>query len=212
MCATHAGRLVVTSYGSAAGELAACVSAVGLADSSQLTKLLLDGPGLGKLTSRLTGAALAPSGAVDACGAWWCATAPGRTVVLCQPERGEQLRAILAREAPRHPGITMTDHTADWAALAVVGRRARDLLARFGVYGPSGDPRSAAPVVRHRHGAVTATWLLQSDHMAWAVLPLADAPALWRALERAGRPLALCAVGREAISRYALISRAGTPR
>lgn len=206
VCASHDGHVVVTSYGSAAGELAACVRAVGLADCSQLTKLRLDGPpaALRELASQLTGAELAPGGAVDAGGIWWCAEASGRMTVLCEPAREARLRAALAREAPRRPGITVTDHTADWATLAVVGRRARDLLAAFGVYGPSGDPRTVAPVRVH----AAAVWLLQADDTAWAVVPRTDAPALWRALERAGQPLALCAVGHEAISRYALIRRA----
>ncbi len=214
MRAARAGHAVVTSYGSAAGELAACVSAVGLADFSQLTTLLLEGPpaALRTLSSRLTGVELAPGGTVDAGGTWWCAPAPDRMIVLCDPTGEGQLRAGLAREARLRPGITVTDHTSDWATLAVVGRRTRDLLAWFGVYGPSGDPRAVAPVHPHRCGAVTAVWLLQSDDMAWAVLPRADAPELWRALERTGRPLALCAVGHEAIARYALIRRAGTPR
>ena len=144
-------------------------------------------------------------------GAWWCAETPERTIVLCEPQCRARLRAVLAREQPRQPSIAVTDRTADWATLAVVGRRARDLLAGLGVYGPSGDPRAVPPVRRHRCGEVAVTWLLQSDDSAWAVLPRANAPALWRALERAGRPLALCAVGQEAISRYALIRRAAAP-
>ncbi|HZE05932.1 MAG TPA: hypothetical protein VE127_11945, partial [Solirubrobacteraceae bacterium] len=54
--ATRHGRPVVVSHGSAAGELAACVSAVGLADRSQLTKLAVDGPAplMRALTRRLT--------------------------------------------------------------------------------------------------------------------------------------------------------------
>jgi glycine cleavage system aminomethyltransferase T len=212
--ATHAGHVVVTSYGSAAGELAACMTAVGLADWSQLTKLILDGPpaALRALTSRLADAELAPGGTVSAGGAWWCAETATRTIVLCEPQRATRLRAALAREAPRQPSITVTDRTAGWATLAVVGRRAGDLLACLGVYGPSGDPRAVPPVRDHRCGGVTATWLLQSDDIAWAVLPRTDAPALWRAIERAGRPLALCAVGQEAVSRYALTRRAVTPR
>jgi glycine cleavage system aminomethyltransferase T len=211
--ATRDGHVVVTSYGCPAGELAACVTGVGLADRSELTKVLVDGPpaAVRELTSRLTDAELAPGGAVRAGGAWWCAAGAERAIVLCEPEYGARLRAALVRERPRQPSITVTDHTGDWATLAVVGRRVRDLLAALGVYGPSGDPRAVSPVRGHRCGAVAAVWLLQSDDTAWAVLPRADAPALWRTLERAGRPLALCAVGQEAISRYALIRRAAAP-
>ncbi len=212
--AIHDGHAVVTSYGCAAGELAACVTAVGLADWSQLTKLVLDGPPapVRELAATLTGAELAPGGAVRAGGSWWCAEAAGRTIVLCEPRLESRLWAALAGQALRRPGITVTDHSADWATLAVVGRRAWDLLAGLGVYGPSGDPRDVPPVRRHRCAEVTATWLLQSDDTAWAVLPRADAPSLWRALEHAGRSLALCAVGQEAISRYALLRRGAATR
>ena len=209
MCVTHHGHPVVTSYGSAAGELAACVTAVGLADRSQLTKLALIGspPALRELTIGLTGTELAPGGAVRSGGAWWCAETPSRTIVLCDPRWATRLRAALAQEAPRRPDIGVTDHTADWATLAVVGRRAGELLAGLGVYGSSGDPRAVPPVRRLRCGAVTVTWLLVSDEMAWAVLPRTDGPALWQTLERAGQPLSLCAVGQEAVSRYGLIRR-----
>ena len=58
-------RAVVAHYGSAAGELAACVSAVGLADRSDLAILQLDGPApqLRHLSQRLAGSELAPGGA-----------------------------------------------------------------------------------------------------------------------------------------------------
>ncbi len=212
--ATHDGHVVVTSYGCPAGELAACVTAVGLADWSQLTKLALDGPpaAVRELASALTGAELAPGGAVRAGGTWWCAEPAGRTMVLGEPGFETRLWAALAGQALRQPSITVSDRSAEWATLAVVGRRARDLLAGLGVYGPSGNPRDVPPVRRHRCAEITATWLLQSDDTAWAVLPRTDAPSLWRALERAGRPLALCAVGHEAVSRYALIRRSAGPR
>jgi glycine cleavage system aminomethyltransferase T len=207
---TQDGHPVVTSYGSAAGELAACVTAVGLADWSQLTKLALDGSPapVRELTAGLTGTELAPGGMVRSGGAWWCAEAPGRTIVLCEPRWATRLQAALAHEAPRRPDIRVTDHTTDWATLAVVGRRTRGLLAGLGVYGPSGDPRAVPPVHLRQCGAVTATWLLVSDELAWAVLPRADAPVLWQTLERAGQPLSLCAVGQQAVTRYALVRRA----
>ncbi len=60
------GVPVAVSYGSAAGELAACVSRAGIADSSQLTKLELSGPpaAIAELVRRATGGALAPGGIV----------------------------------------------------------------------------------------------------------------------------------------------------
>ena len=207
--APRGGQTVVTSYGSAAGELAACVTAVGLADRSQLTKLGLDGPAadVRELTLRLTGSELAPAGLVSTGAAWWCAESAGRTLVLCEPGYGTHVRSAIAAQAARQPRVTVTDGTAAWATLAVVGRRARHLLSALGVYGPSGDPRDMPPVTRHRYDGGAATWVLHTDDEAWAVLPRAEAPALWRAIERAGQPFSLCAVGQDAIARYGLIRR-----
>jgi glycine cleavage system aminomethyltransferase T len=208
------GHTVVTGYGSAAGELAACVSAVGLADCSQLTKLLLEGPAtqMHELTFRLTGNWLAPGGAVSTAAAWWCSESAGRTFVLCEPRCDNRVRAAIAAQAARRPRVTVTDHTTGWATLAVVGRRACDVLARLGLYGDTGDPRQVPPVTRHCCDGATATWLLQSDDVAWAVLPQADAPALWRAIERAGQPSGLCAVGQDALARYELMRRSALRR
>jgi glycine cleavage system aminomethyltransferase T len=212
--ATRHGYAVVTSYGSAAGELAACVTAVGLADCSQLTKLLLDGPPaqVRELTCRLAGAELAPGGAVSTASAWWCAESAGRTLVLCEPDCDARVRAAIAAQTLRRPGVSVTDRSTGWATLAVVGRRTRHVLTALGVYGPFGDPRDVPPVTRHRYEGVAVTWLLQSDDEAWAVLPRADAPALWRAIEHAGQPFALCAVGQDAIARYALMRRTAATR
>src|ERR1700704_3458301 len=55
--ANHGGRAAAIHYGSAAGELSVCVSAVGLVDRSELTTLALQAPSaqLAALTSRLAG-------------------------------------------------------------------------------------------------------------------------------------------------------------
>jgi glycine cleavage system aminomethyltransferase T len=214
VCATRDRHTVVTSYGSPAGELAACVTAVGLADCSQLTKLLLDGPPaqVRELTSRLAGAELAPGGLVSTGAAWWCAVSARQTLVLCDPGCDNRVRAAIAAQAGRQPCVWVSDRTAGCATLAVVGRRARDVLAALGVYGPSGDPRAVPPVIGGAGDGGAATWVLQTDDEAWAVLPRADAPALWHAIERAGQPFSLCAVGQDAIARYALIGRSTATR
>jgi glycine cleavage system aminomethyltransferase T len=40
---------------------------------------------------------------------------------------------------------------------------------------------------------------------------VADAPAVWHRIEHAGQPFGLCAVGHEALDRYALIRRIASP-
>jgi glycine cleavage system aminomethyltransferase T len=209
----HDGHAVVANYGSAAGELAACVSAVGLADRSDLAKLALQGPPvqLQHLAQRLTGSQVAPGGAVLSGGAWWCAESPERMLVVCDASRGDRLRAVLHARVARRSAVTLTDRTADLAALAVMGRRASALLAELGVYGESGDPRHVPPLTAHTGAGADVLWLLESDDKALALTAAADAPAVWHTIERAGQRFGLCAVGQEASARYALIRRIASP-
>jgi glycine cleavage system aminomethyltransferase T len=209
----HDGHPVVANYGSAAGELAACVSAVGLADRSDLAKLVLDGPPaqLRHLSHRLTGSELAPGGAVLSGGAWWCAERPERMLVICDARRGDRLHAVLNARVARRSAVSLTDRSADLAALAVVGRRARPLLAELGVYGTSGNPRDVPPLTAHTGTGTEVLWLLESDDKALALMAAADAPAVWHTIERAGQRHGLCAVGQEAVARYALIRRIASP-
>jgi len=201
---------VVAHYGSAAGELAACVSAVGLADCSDLTKLLLHGPAahLRQLSSRLAGTELAPGGAVYSGGVWWCAETAERLIVLCDPRLGARLHAVLDARVVRRVAVSLQDHSSDWSALAVVGRRARDLLADLGVYGSSGDPRCVPPLTAHAMTGADVLWLLESDRRALALVPRAHAASVWRTIDQAGQAHGICAVGQEALARYALIRRA----
>lgn len=203
------GHAVAAHYGSAAGELAACVRSVGLADCSHLVKLSLAGEPrrLADLLSRLTGEMPAPGGAVFAGGAWWCAPETDRIIVLAEPGSGRRLKTALAAALPRHAAVTLTDRSEAWAALRIVGRRAPVVLDRLGVFGPGGDPRQVAPVTRHPLGGAPALWLLEADDRALALVDGSDAVTAWRTIEQAGRSLGLCAVGRDAVARYALVRR-----
>lgn len=187
------------------------MTAVGLADCSELTKLVLHGPSaqLRQLSSRLAGTEVAPGGAVLNGGAWWCAESAERMIVLCEPHLGERLWPALQARVARRAAIDLADHSDDWAALAVVGRRARPLLAQLGVYGASGDPRRVPPLTTHVVTGADVLWLLESDRKALALVPRASAGSVWRTIEHAGERFGICAVGQEAISRYALIRQAG---
>lgn len=209
----HGGRAVVANYGSAAGELAACVSAVGLADRSDLAKLALDGPPeqLRHLSQCLTGSEVAPGGAVLSGGAWWCAESPERMLVICDSRRGDRLHAVLGARVARRLAVSLTDRSAELAALAVVGRRASTLLAGLGVYGESGNPRHVPPLTAHSGTGGDVLWLLERDDKALALMATADAPAVWHTIERAGQRFGLCAVGQDALARYALIRRIASP-
>jgi glycine cleavage system aminomethyltransferase T len=208
----HDGRPVALHYGSAAGELAACVSRVGLGDRSELGKLALEGPRetLGQVISHLTGMALAPGGALCTGTAWWCAPAPERVLVLTEPGDGDRLQSRIRRLGARHPDLRIRDLSHAWSAIAIVGRQAGDVLARLGVYGATGDPRSVVPASSLRVADAEVTWLLQSDHRALALMGHRDAPAVWHALHAVGRPFGICAVGQQAIARYTLLARPHT--
>jgi glycine cleavage system aminomethyltransferase T len=208
----HAGRPVALHYGSAAGELAACVSRVGLGDRSELGKLALEGPSaiLGGVVSDLTGMALASGGALPTETAWWCAVTPERVLVIIEPGDGDRLQGRIRRLGARHPDLRIRDLSQAWSAIAIVGRQAGEVLARLGVYGASGNPRSAAPASSLRVAGVDVTWLLQSDHRALALMGHRDAPTVWHALHSVGRPFGICAVGQQAIARYTLLARTQT--
>lgn len=208
----HAGRPVALHYGSAAGELAACVSRVGFGDRSELGKLALEGPGatLGRVVCDLTGMALASGGALPTEAAWWCAVTPERVLVLTEPGEGDLLQSRIRRLGARYPDLRVRDLSQAWSAIAIVGRQAGEVLARLGVYGATGNPRSVAPASSLQVAGVDVTWLLQSDHRALALMSHRDAPTVWHALHAVGRPFGICAVGQEAIARYTLLARTQT--
>ena len=166
--ARREGRPVVISFGSAAGELAACVSAAGMADSSQLTKLELCGPRarLAELVRQATAASVASGGVLHEGGAWWCGAAgqgyfgaerviePERVIVLCEPAVGRRLRDLLGAWAARTPGLVVRDRSELWSAITDPRRRDFDVLARLGVLGSSRDPHQVPPF----HYAPLARW------------------------------------------------------
>lgn len=204
---------MVVNFGSAAGELAACVSAAGMADASQLTKLELCGPRarVAELVRHATGAVLASGGVLHAAGAWWCGSAgqgylgAGRVIVLCEPAVGERLRELLSPRVARMPGLVMHDRSAQWSAITILGAATTAVLEALGVFGPSGDPRQVPPFSYAPLGELDAMWLLQSDHHAVALVLSSEADLAWHAIEQAGRAQHICCVGHDAIERYALL-------
>jgi glycine cleavage system aminomethyltransferase T len=209
--AVQDGRSVAVNYGSAAGELAVCVSAVGLVDRSELTKLELEAPPaqLRDLTARFAGRAVALGGAVQASGCWWCGAAADRMLVLSEPSGGPRLDERLRVQARQHLTLAVHDRSDDWAAFGLIGRATPRLLTVLGAYGVSGDPRQVSPFTTGTVQGVEASWLLESDRSALVLVPRAHAGAAWRAIEEAGRPFGLSCVGSEAAVRYSLLERAG---
>jgi glycine cleavage system aminomethyltransferase T len=209
---TRSGQTVPTDFGSAAGELSVCIRAVGLVDRSELTKLVIEArtAQLEHLIDRIAGAVLGPGGALHAAGAWWCAAAADVVTIVSDPQVGERLRAQLRTEAVHH-ALTIIDHTADWAAIEVLGPAAGKVLRGVGVYGEAGDPRQVAPFTSRPLAGIPAQWLLKSDHRALALVTRERAGDAWLEIERAGRPFGISCVGFDAASRYELLERAARP-
>jgi hypothetical protein len=197
------------NFGSAAAELAVCVRAVGLVDRSELCKLVLEAPPaqLSALTARLVGDAVSPGGVLFAGNAWWCGDAPGRVIVLSDPDTWSRLRERLQVDARRFVTTTVRDVSAELAAIGLLGRNTGPVLRALGVFGDSGDPRAVPPFAHGPVAGIPVSWLLQSDRRAAALVPGKRAGEVWLAIERAGRPWGISCVGHEAASRYALLER-----
>jgi glycine cleavage system aminomethyltransferase T len=211
--APHHGATVALSYGSAAGELAGCVSGVGIASRSELTKLELTAPpaSLERVLEAMLDRPLLTSGLLLSAAVGWFRIDAERLVVLCDPAHGERLRGRLEFWTMRDPSLTLMDRSDDWSAIAVVGRRTTEVLRELGVYGPSGDPRAVAPITRAGDDPLTC-WLLCGDDYALALAPSTSAAALWRRTVAAGRRWAMCAVGHEALARYRTLAHTALSR
>lgn len=206
---SHAGRPIAINYGSAAGELAVCVTGVGLVDRSELSKLVITARPvqLGQLMARLLDSPVAPGGALCAGGAWWCRATPGQVMVLSEPQVGRRLRDQLRGHAVHHAALEVRERSADFAAIQLLGRNADKVLRVLGAYGESGDPRGVSPFTAGTVDGIDVSWLLESDRRALALVAHERAGEAWEAIERAGRGFGISCVGRDAASRYALLER-----
>jgi sarcosine oxidase subunit gamma len=145
-------------------------------DLSHLTKLEAQGP-----SGR-------PLGTAERDGeAWWCPVTAQRTLVLGPPGAGEVLRERLA-------GLDVVDVTCAYAALAVLGPGAREVLARLTAL----DLRPAVtPVGAFRPGSVARTpamVLKEADERFLVLFGAALAEYMWTVVADAaehlgGRPV-----------------------
>jgi glycine cleavage system aminomethyltransferase T len=208
--APYRGGTIAISYGSAAGELAACMNAVGIASRTELTKLELTAPGpsLDRVIDGLLGMTLLAGGIHLSRAVGWYRFDDRRLVALCEPDHGERLRGRLEFWTLRDPAVKLYDRTDEWTTIAVLGHRATQVLGELGVYGPGRNPRTVPPVTRTANDPQTS-WLLHADDYALAIVPRRSAAALWRQVTTAGRPWLICAVGREALVRYQMLTRLG---
>ena len=106
---------------------------VGFIDRSSMTKLELQGAPdaiAPVVASASGGVALTPGVAKQANGTWWCPVTPSRVLALGELGGAEGLRASLQEAGGDHQ-LTVVDLTCGLAALSLVGRGCRELLARF---------------------------------------------------------------------------------
>jgi glycine cleavage system aminomethyltransferase T len=174
--ARHQGTIEAAHFGSAAGEAAACLSNVGIVDRSRRTTLeMRAAPGdaeeaLGAL-------------AVSACDAWWAEVGRGRTIIRC--ERADTALVIGCLET--FPDVSIQDVSHLYAAIALVGPRAREVLRASG----SGAPGLEVFVIN------------ESPDRCELLTATANGPALWDRLLHAGAPMHIACVGFEAIEHLA---------
>lgn len=209
----RSGCPVPLHFGSSAGELAACVVAVGLADRADLSVAVLTGPAsaIEHATLHLTGTLIAPGGAYLCNDTAWCATAPGRLLVVgegaSRAALGPRLRAVTAH----HRAVSVHGLGDATAGFELLGPRTEETLDALGL------PRTLSPAVQTLSiGDAPATVVRRSWARALVLTETAWGLATWAALDRAGAPFGMTYVGADAVARFRfvepLLSGAPAPR
>ena len=128
------GWRVVTDFGAADEEAAACEAAVGIADLSHLGKLEVQATpeATAAIVAEVAGGATPKAGsAAQVDGVWWCPLTAGRVLALTEPETTPTLRERLTAavgDADRF--ASMHELTTALGSNAVVGPLARETFAR----------------------------------------------------------------------------------
>jgi heterotetrameric sarcosine oxidase gamma subunit len=203
------GWNVAADFGSVDDELRACLEAAGLAESSHLRKLELQGPAdaLAEIVGGATGGgALEAHRALLAHDAWWCPVHPERVLVLCPSGVVEEVRDALERAAAEHERTSLVEVTTGMAAFTVVGPLAREVLARLSALdtrpGSLGE-QAFAPV---SVGRVPAMVLRENGDRFLVLFGSAYADYQWTALTDAGLALGASIVGADALERLAAVA------
>jgi heterotetrameric sarcosine oxidase gamma subunit len=164
-------------------------AATGWADMSHLGKLEVEGP------PGRAGEQAAAGHAERADDAWWCAVSRRRTLVIAEPAATRELRVRLGPRA--------IDVTTAYAALAIVGPGAREVLARQCAL----DLRPAiTPVGAFRPGSVARTpaFVLREAEERYLVLfGAALGEYMWTVLTDEAEHLGGAPIGADALTREA---------
>jgi heterotetrameric sarcosine oxidase gamma subunit len=204
------GWEVAASYGPVAAEIAACQASAGIADRSHFGKLELQAPPdvLAACVAGRTDAPLTLGMARDDGAAWWCPLTEDRAMVLATRAPVGELRERLEEELAVEGGAVV-DVTTGFAAVALAGPRARDILAR--VTAIDVRPQSL-PECGFRPGSVARVpgmLLRERGDRLLVLCGSAHAEYIWLALSDAGRPLGAAHVGVDALERLDAVPARG---
>jgi hypothetical protein len=174
--ASRHGRRVPAHFGSVGAEEAVCLRAVGMADRSD------------RDTFELRGTPSVVEGALIAVGEYaWCSfVTADRALARCEHEHAAACSSLLSPL----DGLTASLRTASFAAIGLIGPRAKELLMEIGL-NPSGV------VIQEALGCYEI------------ILAAERGPELWEYLLEAGAPYDLACVGHDALDRLAAAHRFG---
>jgi glycine cleavage system aminomethyltransferase T len=172
--ASRHGRRVPAHFGSVGAEEAVCLRAVGMSDRSD------------RDTFELRGAPSAVESALVAVGEYaWCSfVTADRALARCEHEHAAACAELLSRLE----GLTAVNRTAAYAAIGLIGPRAKELLMEV-------DLNPTGVVVQEAMGCYEV------------LLPAERGPELWEFLLEAGADYGLACVGHDALDRLAAAHR-----
>jgi glycine cleavage system aminomethyltransferase T len=204
------GWRIATSFGrSAQDERAAAAAAAGWADVSHLGKIEIQATGGGALgiAERAGGGQLELGHATRAGDAWWLPLHAGRALVLCEPTALAGLRERVGEEAASFDGsASVLDVTTAFAAMTLVGPRARDVFARFCAL----DLRDRiTPVHALRPGSIgrqPGILVREGDDRFLFLFGWAVAHYMWTVVADAGQHLGGTPIGVDALEPIAEVS------
>ena len=187
------GWAVAVDYGNVEDEVRACTEDAGIAESSAMGKLELQGP---PALIAQHSPDMSPGKASRWEEEWWCPVHPGRVLVLCRPGRTAAVRDALP---PSHT----VEVTTGYAAFTVVGPAAREILGRLSALDArpqSFAEQAFAPV---SVGRVPAMVLREQGDRFLVLFGSAYADYMWTAMTDAGLALGASIVGAAALESLA---------
>jgi glycine cleavage system aminomethyltransferase T len=176
--ALRGGRRVPAHFGSVGAEEAVCMRSVGMADRAD------------RETFELRGTPSAVESALVTVGEYaWCSfVSADRALVRCEQEHAAVCTALLRNL----PEVTSANRTAMYAAIGLIGPRAKELLMEIDL-NPSGQ------IIQEAMGCYEI------------LLPAERGPELWEYLLEAGAGYDLACVGHDALDRLAAAHRFDQP-